>query len=297
MQILIGNANNEIAIRSEGAPIHHYRRAALAAYQESLTIYTRHEFPQAWAGVQNNLGNTLSEQGIRTGGEEGRQLLAQAVAAYRAALEIRTRKYLPEGWAQTHNNLAKAALLLEDWPTAAESYRNVLMLYPDYEEAYQSAHFVYHERLFDYTSAFEVTEQWLKRHPNDLSGQANFAEAHLTTGHYGEAERRLAELLKKPDLDPNVSVGLRIVDIVTALALKKANTVPQKLQDLHALVSTQPESFHADWSFDGTTHFVQTEQAFARYRTWLMDLFAIVQSKDRAALLAALDRVQASFKP
>lgn len=33
------------------------------------------------------------------------------------------------------------------------------------------------------------------------------------------------------------------------------------------------------------------------YRAWLMDLFAVVKSKDRAALLAALDRVQVSFKP
>jgi hypothetical protein len=41
----------------------------------------------------------------------------------------------------------------------------------------------------------------------------------------------------------------------------------------------------------------QTEQVFTLYRPWLMDLFAVVEAKDRAALLAALDRVQASFKP
>ncbi len=116
-------------------------------------------------------------------------------------------------------------------------------------------------------------------------------------GRYGEAERRLGELLKKLDLDANSSVGLRVADIVTALALKKANTVSQKLQELRTFVSGQPESFHADWSFDGTTYFIQTEQVFARYRTWLMELFAVVKFKDRAALLAALDRVQAGFKP
>jgi hypothetical protein len=33
MQILIGNANNEMAIRSEGPAIHHYRKAAFAAYK------------------------------------------------------------------------------------------------------------------------------------------------------------------------------------------------------------------------------------------------------------------------
>ncbi len=231
------------------------------------------------------------------GGEAGTQQLLQAVKAYKAALTVRTREHLPEGWAQTQNNLAKGALLLEDWPTAAESYRNVLTLYPDYNEAYQASNAVYHDKLFAYQSAFEVTKQWLDRHPDDVAAQANFAEAHLTTGRYREAERRLAELLKKPDLDPSSAVGLRIVDIVTALALKKADTVPQKLQELRTLVSSQPETFHADWSFDGTKHYVEVEQVFARYRTWLMDLFATVKSTDRASLLAAVDRIQTRFKP
>jgi len=219
------------------------------------------------------------------------------VTAFRAALTVRTREHLPEGWAQTHNNLAKAAFLLEDWPSAAESYRNVLTLYPDYSEAYQTANAVYHEKLFAYTSAFELSKQWVERYPTDLSAQANFVEAYLTTGRYADADGRLGELLKKPDLDLSSAVGLRVLEIVTALALKKANAVPQKLQELWAFVSGQPESFHADWSFDGTTHYVQKEQVFAPYRAWLMELFAVVKANDRAALLAALDRVQAGFTP
>ncbi|MBX3324482.1 MAG: hypothetical protein U0223_11390 [Nitrospira sp.] len=103
--------------------------------------------------------------------------------------------------------------------------------------------------------------------------------------------------MKKPDLNPNSIVGLRMVEIVNALALKKASAVSQKLKELRTYVSGQPVSFHVDWSFDGTEHYVQTEKVFARYRTWLADLFAVVQSNDRAALLAALDHVQASYKP
>ncbi|MDF0664497.1 MAG: tetratricopeptide repeat protein [Nitrospira sp.] len=293
----LGAVLSEQGIRTGGEKGTRLLAQAVAAYRAALTVRTKEQLPQDWATTQNNLGAVLREQGTRTGGEAGTQLLAQAVAAYRAALEIRTREHLPEGWAQTHNNLAKSALALEDWPTAAESYRNVLTLYPDYNEAYQITNGVYHDKLFAYTSAFELSKQWLDRHPADVSAQANFAEAHLTTGRYGEAEHRLGELLKKPDLDPNAWAGLRIVDVVTALALKKANIVPQKLQELRTFVSGQPESFHPDWSFDGTTHFVQTEQVFAPHRAWLMELFAVVKSKDRAALLAALDHVQSSFKP
>lgn len=270
---------------------------AVEAYRAALTVYTKEALPQQWATTQNNLGLVLSDQGTRTSGEKGTQLLTDAVTAYRAALTVRTREHLPEGWAQTHNNLAKAALLLEDWPTAAESYRNVLTLYPDYNAAYQAANGVYHDKLFAYQSAFEVTKQWLDRHPEDVSAQSNFAEAHVTTGRYEEAARGLGVLLKKPELDPSSVVGLRVLDIVTALALKKAATIPQKLQELRTFVSGQPETFHADWSFDGTKHYVETESVFVPYREWLKNLFAVVESKDRAALLAALDRVQASFKP
>ncbi len=118
----------------------------------------------------------LWDQGTRTGGEAGTRILAQAIDAYRAALTIRTREHLPQAWAQTHNNLAKAAFVLEDWSTAAESCRNVLTLYPDYEEGYQITLAIYHEKLFAHPSAFEVTKQWLDRHPDDVSAQANFAE-------------------------------------------------------------------------------------------------------------------------
>lgn len=263
----------------------------------ALMVYTKESLPQQWAATQNNLGNVLRDQGIRTSGEAGTQLLAQAVAAYRAALEIRTSEHLPQDWAQTHNNLAKAALALEDWPSAAESYRNVLTLYPDYTEAYQTANAVYHEKLYVYVAAFDLSKQWLERHPDDPSAQANFAEAHLTTGQYGEAEQRLAELLKKPDLDPNASVGLRVVAIVNALALKKADTAPQKIRELMTFVSAQPEGFHVEWGFDGTKHYVETKQVFAPYRPWLADLFAVVKANDRAALLDSLDHVQASFPP
>lgn len=297
LQWLIGMANWQIGIRTKDAAIQEHLSEAVNSYREAQRIYGKGEFPEAWAAIENNLGTVLRDQGTRTGGEAGTRLLAQAVAAYREALTVRTKEALPQQWAGTQNNLAKAALSLEDWPTAAESSRHVLTLYPDYDEAYQRAHLVYHERLFAYASAFEVTTHWLDRHPEDVPAQANFAEAHLTTGHFAEAERRLEQLLKKPDLDSTSSVGLRIVDMVTALALKKAAAVPQKLQELRTLVSQQPETFQAGWSFDGTAHYVQTEQVFARYRPWLMKLFAVVKAKDGAALLAALDRVQAGFTP
>jgi tetratricopeptide (TPR) repeat protein len=295
MQWSIGMANWQIGIRTRDAAITEHLREAVKRYGEAQTVYTKTDFPEAWSAIENNLGNVLRDQGTRTGGEAGTQLLAQAVAAYKAALEIRTREHLPEGWAQTHNNLARVYVALEDWQGAATSYRNVLTLYPDVEEAYLSTHMAYHEKLFSYASAFDLTKQWLDRHPTDLAAQANFAEAHLTTGRYGEAERRLGELLTKPDLDSSSAVGLRIVEIVNALALRKAGIVPDKLRGLRRFVTEQPESFSVSWSFEGTRQYAHTEKVFTPYAAWLSDLFSVVESKDRASFLAALDHVETGF--
>ena len=293
----LGNVLAAQGIRTNGVAGTKLLAEAVDAYRATLTVYRKEVLPQQWADTQNNLGIVLHNQGTRIGGDAGTQLLAEAVQAYRGTLMVYTKEMLPQQWTMAQENLAKAAFALKDWPTAAESSHNVLTLYPDHEGAYQSAHAIYHEKLFAYASAFDLTKQWVDRHPEGISVHANFAEVHLTMGRYEEAERRFGELLKKPELDLSSSVGLRVLEIANFLALKKAGTVPEKLRELRTFVSEQPETFHVGWSFAGTNHYVQSEQVFAPYRPWLMELFSIVESKDRAGLLSALDRVRSSFAP
>ncbi len=295
LQILIGNANSEMAIRSEGPAIHEHRKAALKAYQQSLLVYTRDQFPQAWAGVQNNLGNTLGDQGIRTGGEEGRQLLAQAVAAYKAALEVYTREHLPEGWAQTHSNLAEAYLSLEDWQRAAESYRNVLTLYPDSAKTYFAACSLYQEKLFAYSEAFELTKHWLQQHPDDIAAQANFAEAHFTTGRFDEAEQRLATLPTNDALRDN-AVPLRALQIATLYTLNKRSLISERMTALRKLIAGQAKDFKVEWSFEGTKHFISNDKRLTASRDWLLRLFTAFEGKDRDAILVALGEVESGLQ-
>ncbi|NCP18835.1 MAG: tetratricopeptide repeat protein [Erythrobacter sp.] len=82
--------------------------AAVAAFRQSLGVYTRDDLPADWAMAQNNLGNALATQGERLGGQTGIDLLGEAVAAYRQALEVRTRDDRPVRWATTQNNLGNA---------------------------------------------------------------------------------------------------------------------------------------------------------------------------------------------
>ena len=103
--VLLGISLQEAGIRTQGADIQKFLRESVAAYREALTVYTKEQLPQQWAGTQNNLGATLSNQGTRTGGEAGTRLLAESVAAYREALTVYTKAQLPQDWAMTQNNL------------------------------------------------------------------------------------------------------------------------------------------------------------------------------------------------
>ena len=107
-QILLGNAEQELADVSTGAEIARHRQEAVKAYRLALEVRTREALPQGWATTQNNLANALSDQAGASEGAERARLLGEAVKAYRLALEVRTREALPQYWAETQHNLACA---------------------------------------------------------------------------------------------------------------------------------------------------------------------------------------------
>lgn len=298
LKLLIGHTSYELGTQVHDAEGTEFLKKAKDSLRAALTVTPTRLLPREAAACQTMLGAVLVEEGTRTTSKERTIFLREAVQAYKEALKIITPESLPKLWRGLLGELAKSSELLEDWQGVVDSNRTVLTVYPDDRDALERARFSYHEKLFAYPAAFDLLKQWATRHPENLFAQVNFVEAHLTTGRYREAERRLVELLRKtPSLDPRASLGLRMLEMTNLLALKKPSAIPQKLKALRTFVVDQPESFHANWIFDGTEHYVQTEQVFAPYRSWLMDLFNVVKSKDRAALLAALDRLQASFKP
>ena len=103
--IILGISLHEAGIRTKGPDIQKSFRDAVAAYYEALTVYTKEQFPQQWARIQNNLGLVLQSQGTRTSGEAGMRLLAEADAAYHEALTVITKEQFPQQWARTQNNL------------------------------------------------------------------------------------------------------------------------------------------------------------------------------------------------
>ena len=291
----LGTALNNQGIRTGGEEGAKLLAQAVEAYRNALEVYIHDQLPQNWATTQNNLGNALSQQGIRTGGEEGAKLLAQAVEAYKNALEVQTYEDLPSDWARTQNNLAKAYLKLQDWQNAAPCYANVLKVYPDYEKAYNTVGWLYHEVLFQFSEAFALNQKWLERHPEDLTVRCNFAEKHFTTSRFEECEKQIAALLGSPDVKPENKIALRIIEIPDLLALDKADMVTSRLDILIETVAKQPKDFKVGWSFEGTKHFISQPEKLKLYREWLMTLFKATEGENLDAVLPALREVRANF--
>ncbi len=281
----LGNVLSDLGTRTGGEEGAKLLRASVTAFENALEVNTREQLPQDWAMTQNNLGNVYWSFGTRTGGEEGAKFLRASVTAFKASLEIRSFEYLPVDWAQSQNNLAETYEHLEDWTNVAACHANVLKVYPDYDEAYQTASYLYHEVLFNFPEAFTLDQNWLARHGDDLSAQCTFAEKHFTTGRFAECEQRLAELLANEEIEP----ALRAIRIANALAQNKTQQVPAELEILQQNIAIQPDTFKVNWSFNGTKHFISTEPKLAPHREWLLQFFAAMEREDgKEAILAGL---------
>ncbi|MDZ7369071.1 MAG: hypothetical protein ONB43_24935 [candidate division KSB1 bacterium] len=297
----LGNVLCDLGTRTGGEEGAKLLAQAVTAYENALQVYTRAQLPQQWAATQNNLGTVLRDLGTRTGGEEGAKWLRAAVTAYGNALEIFTYEHISTYWATTQNNLAETYTHLEDWPNVAVCYANVLKVYPDYKQAYQTASYLYHEVLHkypaDYASAFTLNQNWLAHHPEDLSAQCDFAEKHFTTGRFAACEQRLAALLANAEVEPSTKIALRAIGIANALAQNKTQQAPAELGILQAALAAQPDTFKVGWSFEGTKHFISQNEKLAPHRAWLLQFFEAIERKEgREAILAGLKEAREKFK-
>ena len=273
-----------------------YLNDAVVDYRAILEVVTREQSPQRWAMTQNNLGNALHSLGERIRGEEGVKYLNDAVMAYRAALEVRTREHFPQQWIITQTNLARAYSQLQNWPSAAEAYTNILTLDPNNKEAYGRVAALYHETLFEFDKAFVLHQQWLTRHTGDISAQADFAEAHFTIGSFVECGQRINAVLAMPEVPDSTKIALRAIEIASLLGDSKASQVPVKIDALIAEVTRQPAEFKVIWSFEGTKHFIVQNKKLSPYQAWLGRLFDALARKDRETILLALREVKTKFK-
>ncbi|MCU0545569.1 MAG: CHAT domain-containing protein [Oscillatoriaceae cyanobacterium Prado104] len=99
----IGNLSNAIGRFPLGSRANNLE-IEIAGYEAVARVFTRREFPEQWATLQNNLGNAYSD---RVKGDRA-QNLEQAIACFENALQVRTLAQYPEQWATLQNNLGSA---------------------------------------------------------------------------------------------------------------------------------------------------------------------------------------------
>lgn len=271
------------AVGEEGARL---LGEAVDAYRAAFTVFTREHLSQYWATAQRNLGDVLCDQGILATGDEASRLLDQAVITYRQALEVTGT--FPASWTSEQRSQQHAYWAEEKLADCAAAFLHVK---PDHFVAFSLAFSLDQERLFRFEHAFELLKTWFARHSKDLATQANFAEVHITTARFDAAHPRLTALLARTDIPLDVIVPVRALELIALVALDRTAKLPTKLQALRAAIASAPADFHLTWSFTGIKHFLNTSDhpTLTTHRTWLLDLIAAMEAKDRQSLLTALD--------
>jgi tetratricopeptide (TPR) repeat protein len=289
----LGNALQAQGTRAEKSEALRLLHESVAAYRQSLLVFTHDQRPQMWAMAKHNLGSALQEEGIRDEGPQAQRLLEEAVAAYKEALLVWTRQQRPQQWAMAQNNLARAYVNLKYWTSAAQCYENVLEVFPDFRSAYEKARWLEHEVIFNYQRAFNLSQSWLHRNPNDRSVVADLVEEHFTTGSFDECERRLAAVLSDHRIESRNKISLLAIGIANLIALKRPMEVPARMKNFIELLESQPADFKLQRSFAGTKYFINQSQQPDANKAWLLRFFGAMDGENRDAIIK---QVKAAFE-
>jgi CHAT domain-containing protein len=113
-----------------GNRVQEKREIEIAGYEVVSTIFTREDFPEQWATLQNNLGNAYSDR-IKGNRAEN---LERAIICFINALEVRSPEEYPEQWATLQNNLGNAysdrilGSTAQNLELAVACYQNALLV-------------------------------------------------------------------------------------------------------------------------------------------------------------------------
>lgn len=155
--------------------------------------------------------------------------------------------------------------------------------------------FLYHEKYFDFSKAYEVSQQRIRLDSLNNSILAEFAENHFTTGRFAECEKRIAGLVARPELDIRIKIGLRVIRVANFLAIDMLEQVSIEMEILQADITNQSEDFLVGWSFAGAKHFITQQEEFRQYRDWLIQFFESFEKEGRDSILYAYRKQYESF--
>jgi tetratricopeptide (TPR) repeat protein len=271
-------------------------REAVAAFLAALKVRTRKTSPQHWATTQRNLGRAFLAQGKRMSSADGLAFIAKAIDAFNATLEVQKYETFPALWVSTQIFLGQALEAQGNFKAAASCYENILVKFPDDQQAHWALSICLTEKLHEYERSYIRCQNWLKRYPEDLVTQINCAENLFTTSRFSEFKEIIVPLMKIPEIPNDAKICLFGVEIANLLALNEEGMALAKIDTIKAFIAIQPEDFKLiRCSFDGSAYFISHNEKLAYYRNWILELFDALESNDRNTILTNLQNVRSKF--
>ncbi|MGB9407967.1 MAG: tetratricopeptide repeat protein, partial [Terracidiphilus sp.] len=267
----LGAALWDQGTRSSGAQATDLLAQAVEAFRAALEVYTKADLPQDWADAQSNLGVALTDQGERSGGAQATELFAQAVVAFRAALEVRTRATLPKGWAKTQDGLGYALTDQGDFTGASNAFEASLEAFPDNVGFLQGAVPIYHDKLFRYDRAYELTVRWLKL-DDSTDARLEMVEADLTTSRFEDCSKQAA-LIDDAAFPAPVMPMVLVRDTMKLTCQWGAGQKAAAQETEKVLMSKSAQMQQVGWQSPGTRHFLASSPAFEQGRSSWIALF------------------------
>jgi tetratricopeptide (TPR) repeat protein len=268
-------------------------QTAVEAYTRALLVRTEKKLPQAFAWTEDNLGLALCALGYLRSGDEGKNLFNDAVNAHRAALRVYTRKDFPQDYALTSTNLAFARIAQQDWRGAVESIEHTLDVYPDHTDSLQRLESIYHDHLFSFSKAFELSQRLFELDKDKSADtRLDLVENNLTTGRFAQCIELLNGL---GQLKPQPAIIRGLLRYACQYGKTRESDTTASANGLIAMAE-QHHQKPEDASFEGTKHFLSTSSAFATSSKYWVSLFDHFEAGDGAGMAEAVRQIQETTK-
>ena len=219
----------------------------------------------------------------RTHRELGNALLAsgqsaEAIEQFGAAIRISpsTSAYLEKS--RAHENL-------KQYEAALESANKAKEIDSKNPEPYARAGLIYHEDLRDFESAYRQFRRAASLAPDDVSLQANFAEACLTVARFDEAFRAATGLLHTDPTTEALSGDDRLAIefvAIAALQLQGRREEARAAQTSLAAHMKHRAGGKSGWNFSGTRLFLGKHAMNSADRMFLLRLLDLVEQAEYA---------------
>jgi tetratricopeptide (TPR) repeat protein len=234
----------------------------------------------AWAYA--HLGETFSEQGDL---DRAKKNLKKAISldpesawAYASLGEVYRQKgkfkkaiknlekaiALHPTYALAYASLGRVYSDKGDHEEAVAKFKKALELDPDFAWAYNALAVIMHENIFDYKEALENAREAVRVESkaadkkNLIVYQSTLAEALVTAGRFDEAYRRTEEIISEAD-ENSIVLNIKMVQIVSLLLRNQEGIARSKVDAFIEFYEDLPRDFENEWSYDGISHFLETQ--------------------------------------